>query len=129
MFWCIVLQVIKYPDLVNTSNKFSFHLVDIFHALYNKQFSDKFENVLKYMCWDNAHLIIGLEYQCVGSWNNNVTQISSVVMHIGMVDTYTLSPCPYQLLMHVYDSRAASHIFIYLKQAIGHLPDLLFCAF
>ena len=42
------------------------------------------------MCWNDAYLIIALEDQYVRYLHNNATQISSVEMHGGMVDTHTL---------------------------------------
>ena len=62
----------------------------VFRALYTVQLSDKYENALKEMCWNDAYLVLGLEYQYVGNYNNNATQISSVVMHVGVVDIHTV---------------------------------------
>ena len=75
-------------DNVNTKNTFSFHPVDVFHALYNVQLSDKYENILKDMFCNYDYLIVGLEDQCVGNDDNNTTQISSVKMNVGMVDIH-----------------------------------------
>ena len=36
------------------------------------------------------YLIIDMEEQYVGNWNNNATHISSVEIHIGMVDMHIL---------------------------------------
>ena len=76
------------PNFVNTRDKFSFHPVIVFHALYTVKLSDKYEKLLKEMCWNDAYLIIGLEDQHVENWHNNATQIYSVVMHAGMVDMH-----------------------------------------
>ena len=57
-----------------------FCLSGFFHALYNVQFSDKYENVLKDMCWNDAYLIIVLEDQYVVNCNNNTTHISKLTM-------------------------------------------------
>ena len=62
----------------------------IFHTLYTVKLSDKYENALKDMCWNDAYLILDLEYQYVVNSKNNAAQISSVAMHIGMVDMQTL---------------------------------------
>ena len=63
------------------------------------------------MCWNDAYMIIGLEYQYVGNCHNNETQISSVAMNVGIVDIHTLYPFPFQMLLHRYDAHAASLIF------------------
>ena len=47
----------------------------VLHALYNVQLSDKYENKLKDMRWNNAYLILGLEDQYVGNYNNNKIHI------------------------------------------------------
>ena len=60
------------------------------HALYTLKLSDKYENVLKEMRWKYLYLIIGLEDQYMGNYNNNVAHISSVSMHAGVVDMHTL---------------------------------------
>ena len=62
----------------------------VIHKIYTLQLSDKYENVLKDMCWNYAYLIIGLEDQYLGNYNNNATRIYSVTMHVGMVDIHTL---------------------------------------
>ena len=89
LFLCIILQVAQKLDLVNEGETVSFHLVGIFHALYNLQLSDKYEKLLKEVRWNDAYLILGLEHQYVGNYHNNATHISSVVMHVGMVDMHT----------------------------------------
>ena len=53
-----IFQVTQNPDLVNTGEMFSFHPVGVFHALYNMQLSDEYENLLKEMCWNVDYLII-----------------------------------------------------------------------
>ena len=58
--------------------------------MYTMILSDKYENLLKEMCWDGAYLITGLKYQYIGNWNNNATHISTVVINVGMVDIHTL---------------------------------------
>ena len=35
----------------------------VFHALYTFQLSDKYDNILKEMSWNDAYLIFGLEDQ------------------------------------------------------------------
>ena len=60
IFWCIVPEPSQKPYIVNTNNKFSFHTVYVFHALYIVQLSDKYENLSKEMCWNDAYLILGL---------------------------------------------------------------------
>ena len=65
------------------------------------------------MCWNDAYMIIGLEYQYVGNCHNNETQISSVAMNVGIVDIHTLYLWKYQMLLHIYDTHAASKKFIY----------------
>ena len=58
-------------------NKY-FRLVVFFHALYNVQLSDKYENLLKGGCWNYAYIILGQEDQYVGNWYNNATHIYNV---------------------------------------------------
>ena len=50
----------QYPDITNTNDKFSFHLVVVFHVLHTVQLSDKYENLLKEICWNDAYMILGL---------------------------------------------------------------------
>ena len=57
------MQVSQYPDIKNTNGKIYFPLVGVFHALYTVQLSDKYENLLKEMRWNDAYLILDLEYQ------------------------------------------------------------------
>ena len=83
----------------------------VFRSLKNLQLSDKYENLLKEMCWNDAYLVPGLDGQYVVNFHNNSTHISSVAMHVEMVDVHTLSPCSCQLLLHIYDSHAASQSF------------------
>ena len=42
-----------------------FHIIGVFHAVYNVKSSDKYENVLKEMCCNHAYLIPGQEDQYV----------------------------------------------------------------
>ena len=49
------------------------------------QLSDKFENVLKEICWNDDPMIIGLEDQYMVNYKNNATHIYNVVMYVGMV--------------------------------------------
>ena len=77
----------------------------VFHVLYNIQLSDKYEHLLKEMCWNDAYLIIGKEDQYVGNWHNNATHISIVEMHVRMVDMNTVSPCPCHMMLHIYEGR------------------------
>ena len=44
------------------------------------------------MCWNDAYMILGLEDHYVGNLQNNATHISSVSIHVGMVDRHTLYP-------------------------------------
>ena len=67
------------------------------------------------MCWNDAYLIIGMEDQYIGNFDNNSTQISSVAMYAGMVDMHALFPWPFKLLFHVYDAHAESQSYICLK--------------
>ena len=39
----------------------------VFHALYTFQLSDKYDNILKEMSWNDAYLIPGMGYQYVGN--------------------------------------------------------------
>ena len=41
------MQVAQKPDLLITNDKFYFHPVGVFRALYNVHLSDKCENILK----------------------------------------------------------------------------------
>ena len=83
----------------------------IFHALYNVQLSDKYENVLKDMCWNDDYLILSLEVQYMGNYNNNVTRISSVETYVWMVDMHTLKLRTCHMLLYRYDAHAASLSF------------------
>ena len=51
--------------------------------------SDKYEDLLKEMCWNKAYLILGLEDQYVGNWHKKSTHISGVEMNVGVVDIHT----------------------------------------
>ena len=75
------------------------------------QLGNKYENILKNMCWNDAYLIRCLEDQYMENWHNNTTQIYGVAMHVGMVDKHTLSPITGQMLLHIYDTHAESQIF------------------
>ena len=59
---CIVLKVAQRQDHANASKKY-FCSVGVFHALYNMQLSYKHKKVSYEMCWNDAYLILGLEYQ------------------------------------------------------------------
>ena len=85
-----IFQVAQNPDLVNTSYTFSFHTVGFFHVLYNMKISDNYENVLMEVCWNDSCMILVLEYQYVGKYNNSATYIFRVTMHVGMADRHTL---------------------------------------
>ena len=52
-FRCHSIQILK------TQTGF-FRLVGVLHALYTVKLSDKYENVLKDVHWNNAYLILGL---------------------------------------------------------------------
>ena len=67
----------------------------VVHALYTVQLSDKYENLLKELFWNDSYLIFGMGNQYVGNWNNNAKKISSVSMHVRIVDMHTLYPWPY----------------------------------
>ena len=109
-------QVTQQTDNINTNGFFSFHPVGVFHALYNVQLSDGYENVFKEMCWNDAQLINGMEDQCMRNChNNNTTHIYSVAMNVGMVDMLTLQPWSCHIIFHIYDSHAASLSF-YMSQ-------------
>ena len=62
----------------------------VFQTMYTVKLSDKYENVLNEICWYDAYLIIGLEDKYVRNYNNNSTHISSVEIHVGVVDMHTL---------------------------------------
>ena len=49
---------------------------------------NKYENVFKEMCWNDAYMILGMEDQYVGNCHNNATHISSVVFKHSRVDLY-----------------------------------------
>ena len=99
------------PNLVNTYDRFYFRPVGLLHALYNVKLSDKYENLLKDMCWNDFYLILVMKYQYVGNWHNNITHISSVEMHVGMVDMSTLFPWPCQMLFCGYEYHEALQSF------------------
>ena len=52
-----------------------------------------------------------LEDQYVGNSNSNVTHISSVAMHVDIMYIHTFYPWLCQMLLHICDAHAASHIF------------------
>ena len=68
-----MLRVAQKKDNANTSDKFPFVLVGIFHALNTVQGDDKHKNLLEEICLDYAYLIIDLGDKYVGNWNNNTT--------------------------------------------------------
>ena len=68
----------------------------------NVQFSDKFENLLKEMWWNNAYLVLGLDDQFMGKFHNSAKQISSEEMHIGMVDIHGLTWVYDGVVRHVW---------------------------
>ena len=92
-----------------------FHLVGVFHTLYTFQSSDNYENILKEMRWNNAYIILGLEDLYVGNYNNKEKHISSVAMHVGMLDIHTLQPWTCQPLLHRYEPHVESRNF-YMSQ-------------
>ena len=67
------------------------------------------------MCWNGDYLIIGVEDQYVVNCCNNTTQISSVAIHVVMVDMHTFYPWPFNMWLHRYDAHAASLSF-YMSQ-------------
>ena len=67
------------------------------------------------MCWNDAYLILGLEDQWVGTLHNNLTHISSVAMHVGMVDMHIFFTWPYHMLFDKNYSHVAWQSFIYIK--------------
>ena len=80
----------------------------VFHTLCNVKLSDKHETLLLGICWNDAYLIIGLEYQCVENYHNNATHISSVVMHDVIVYMHIFLTCKCQMLFDKYDAYAES---------------------
>ena len=60
-------------------------------------------------------MIIGLGGQYIGNWHNNKSQISSVEIHIGVVDMHTLLPQPHHNMFDIYDNHADSQSFICIK--------------
>ena len=86
---------------------FSFRLVGIFYEIYNVQISDKYENVLKDMCWNDAYLILGLKDQYLIYRHNKATQTFSVAIHVGLIDMHTLYPWKFQMLFYTYDCHVA----------------------
>ena len=92
----------------------------VFHELYNVQLSDKSENVLKEMCWDDYYMIIGLEDRYMVNWYNNATHISILEIHIGVVYMHTLGSFPCQMMLHRYDDHVESHSFNMSKK--GNYP-------
>ena len=120
------LWVTQYQDLVNINDSFSFHQFGVFHTLYIVKLSDKYENVLKKICWNYAYLILGLEYQYVGNWHNNATCISSVAMNIGMVNMHKCLPWSCHMLLHIHDAHTASQSF-YMSQIKNYQFHQNFC--
>ena len=86
--------------------------------MYKVQLSGRYENVLKDMHWSYPYLVLSQEYQYMGNYNNNAIHISSVAMHVGMVDMHILHPWPCQMWLHKYDAHMESHSF-YISQ-IGY---------
>ena len=80
--------------------------------------SDRYENLLKEMRWNNAYMILGLKYQYVGNQNNNATNCFSVAMCVGMVDMHTVYPFPCHLMLNIYDAHVEPHS-VYMSQ-IGY---------
>ena len=67
------------------------------------------------MRWNNSYLILVLEDQYVGNYNNNATDIFIVAMHVVMVYIHTLLPWPCQLMLHIYDAHMVSQS-LYMSQ-------------
>ena len=63
----------------------------VFRELYTIKLSGKYENSFRDMRLNDDYLIIGLEEQYMANQKNNATKISSVAMHVGMVDMHTFS--------------------------------------
>ena len=61
-------------------------------SLYTVQLNDKFEKVLKEVCWNDAYLILSMEDQYMVNWYNNATHIYCVKMHVVMVDMHKFLP-------------------------------------
>ena len=78
------------------------------------------------MCLSDGCLIIDLGDQYVGNYCNNVTQISSVVLHFGAVGRHTLLSWPWQILFYIYDNHVASQSF-YMCQIYGWPLFRIFC--
>ena len=87
-----------------TYNKFSCHLTESLHVLYNVKLYDKCKNELMDSCWNNDNLFLGQEDLRLDIWHNIAINISGVVTHDLTVDTHTLLPFPYQMLWHKYDT-------------------------
>ena len=102
-----------------------FHIC-VFRALYNTQLSDKYAKLLKEIFCNYANMILGLEYQYMGNFHNNATQIYSASMHFGLVDMNTFDIWPCQIMFHIYDSHAASHS-LYMSQIVDYPYNQTFC--
>ena len=64
------------------------------------------------MCWNDAYLILGLKDQYMGNYHNNVTHISSVAVHVGIVDIHTLLTWTRHMLLYIYNSHVTLQSFI-----------------
>ena len=71
---------------------------------YNVKLDDKYENKLKDSYWNTGHLFLGQEYLFLDFSNNIAIQISMVVTHDLTVDTHTLLPLPYKMILRKYDA-------------------------
>ena len=61
--------------------------------------------------WSNySYLIIDLLDQYMDIVHNNETHISSVSMHVGMVDMHRLCSWPFHLLFYIYYNHTPLHI-------------------
>ena len=63
------------------------------------------------MYWSDASLIIDLVDKYVKNLQKNVTHISSVEIHVGIVDMHIFFPCPCHILFDIYDDHVALQIF------------------
>ena len=111
----ITSSFLVYSLLVGASFGAAEHNIHFFHQVY---VGDKLyimipfymhENLFQGVCLSVSYLIPELVQQYVDNFQNNVSHISSMVMHGRTVGRRTLQPYPFNMLFGGYDNHMSSH--------------------
>ena len=79
------------------------------------------------MCLRYAYLTLDLRDQFVDIVNNNAANISSVAVHVGVVDMYKLWPWSCQIMFDKYDAHATSQNCYVSNIQLVISTDFMFC--